>query len=680
MKEKSDIVYDTTVVIAEDELLVRIGIKSSVDWEKNGFKLLGEAADGNEAIQMVRKFLPHILLLDIKMPGMSGLDILKIIQLEKIPTKVIIISGLDDFMSVKSAMQSGAYDYIHKPRMGYEDLLKIMLQIQQDCRKEERKSLLQEEVSPEVLFLQKIAGDEKPNEQEIFSSETKKLFEERSFCFIYSSLVGVARKKQQKVNFDEKVLYKTTENLITEFCSQRKNIWFIVPKQGRYFFLLTTGFYDGAFIERKAEETAIALRSMVKRFINMDLVSGISSWQNQPDKILETCGQAHTAYEAAFFYNSGIQKYSSIRFADEEEMKECSRLAESMGLSDGIDNIGIHIEKFSMLCRILGKAFCMSRRQLIYHLITEFCSQRKNIWFIVPKQGRYFFLLTTGFYDGAFIERKAEETAIALRSMVKRFINMDLVSGISSWQNQPDKILETCGQAHTAYEAAFFYNSGIQKYSSIRFADEEEMKECSRLAESMGLSDGIDNIGIHIEKFSMLCRILGKAFCMSRRQLIYHLQNMMYQISEQDVVLCEEWYEKLYACNNLEDLEEVYTLCLKDYRHQRGRRYGNTVGMIAEYLQKNYSSDISLALLSRVFHLNEHYISRVFKEETGENFLSYLNRIRIEEAKKLLLESDKKIYEIAEETGFQSSVNFNYVFNRFAGISPKMFREQFGKK
>lgn len=162
--------------------------------------------------------------------------------------------------------------------------------------------------------------------------------------------------------------------------------------------------------------------------------------------------------------------------------------------------------------------------------------------------------------------------------------------------------------------------------------------------------------------------------------MIYHLQNMMYQISEQDVVLCEEWYEKLYACNNLEDLEEVYTLCLKDYRHQRGRRYGNTVGMIAEYLQKNYSSDISFALLSRVFHLNEHYISRVFKEETGENFLSYLNRIRIEEAKKLLLESDKKIYEIAEETGFQSSVNFNYVFNRFAGISPKMFREQFGKK
>ena len=172
MKEKSDIVYDTTVVIAEDELLVRIGIKSSVDWEKNGFKLLGEAADGNEAIQMVRKFLPHILLLDIKMPGMSDLDILKIIQLEKIPTKVIIISGLDDFMSVKSAMQSGAYDYIHNPRMGYEDLLKIMLQIQQDCRKEERKSLLQEEVSTEVLFLQKIAGDEKPNEQEIFSSET----------------------------------------------------------------------------------------------------------------------------------------------------------------------------------------------------------------------------------------------------------------------------------------------------------------------------------------------------------------------------------------------------------------------------------------------------------------------------------------------------------------------------
>ena len=155
MKEKSDIVYDTTVVIAEDELLVRIGIKSSVDWEKNGFKLLGEAADGNEAIQMVRKFLPHILLLDIKMPGMSGLDILKIIQLEKIPTKVIIISGLDDFMSVKSAMQSGAYDYIHKPRMGYEDLLKIMLQIHRTAEKKRENLCYRKRLVRKFCFYRK---------------------------------------------------------------------------------------------------------------------------------------------------------------------------------------------------------------------------------------------------------------------------------------------------------------------------------------------------------------------------------------------------------------------------------------------------------------------------------------------------------------------------------------------
>ena len=72
--------HTTKIVIAEDELLVRVGLKSIIPWEKYNLELVSEFFNGDELLQYIRKYPPHILLLDIKLPGSSGLDILKIIH------------------------------------------------------------------------------------------------------------------------------------------------------------------------------------------------------------------------------------------------------------------------------------------------------------------------------------------------------------------------------------------------------------------------------------------------------------------------------------------------------------------------------------------------------------------------------------------------------------------------
>ena len=64
-------------MIVDDEILVRVGLKSMIKWEENGFEIIGEASDGNEAIAMIQSENPKIVITDIQMKGMDGIELIK---------------------------------------------------------------------------------------------------------------------------------------------------------------------------------------------------------------------------------------------------------------------------------------------------------------------------------------------------------------------------------------------------------------------------------------------------------------------------------------------------------------------------------------------------------------------------------------------------------------------------
>ena len=88
------------IAIIDDESLVRLGIKSSVAWEKYGYEIVGEADNGQTGLEMIREKHPDIVLLDVCMPVMNGIEVLKSLQKLKIQCKVIILSCHDDFCFV----------------------------------------------------------------------------------------------------------------------------------------------------------------------------------------------------------------------------------------------------------------------------------------------------------------------------------------------------------------------------------------------------------------------------------------------------------------------------------------------------------------------------------------------------------------------------------------------------
>lgn len=103
------------VFLVEDEYVVREGVKKSVDWHGNGMELLGEANDGELAFPQICKLKPDIIITDIRMPFMDGLELARLVRKELPATKIIILSGYGDFNYAKKAIELGITDYLLKP-------------------------------------------------------------------------------------------------------------------------------------------------------------------------------------------------------------------------------------------------------------------------------------------------------------------------------------------------------------------------------------------------------------------------------------------------------------------------------------------------------------------------------------------------------------------------------------
>lgn len=114
------------VLIVDDEVLIRQGIKYYIDWEKEGFQIVGEASNGQEALNMIEEFNPHILITDMVMPLMDGEQLTKIVKKNYPEMEVIILSSFGDFDYVRSSFQNGAADYILKPKMDCQELLNVL--------------------------------------------------------------------------------------------------------------------------------------------------------------------------------------------------------------------------------------------------------------------------------------------------------------------------------------------------------------------------------------------------------------------------------------------------------------------------------------------------------------------------------------------------------------------------
>lgn len=144
------------VFFVEDEIITREGIRDHVDWRASGFEFCGEATDGEMALPLLRAAQPDVLITDIKMPFMDGLQLSKIVR-DRMPwVKIIILSGHDEFEYAQKAISLGVTDYLLKPvtvQKLQTVLQKLTAQLDQERKEQETLKRLQEQIEDNRAML-----------------------------------------------------------------------------------------------------------------------------------------------------------------------------------------------------------------------------------------------------------------------------------------------------------------------------------------------------------------------------------------------------------------------------------------------------------------------------------------------------------------------------------------------
>ena len=131
-----------SIMIVEDEYLVRQGIASLVNYEQFGMQVIAQAENGREAWQKFQENPADILLTDINMPQMHGLELAKLVR-DQVPTcHIVFLTGYDDFDYARTAIKLGADDYLLKP-FSKDDVEEMLAKVQTKLDKERKKAQIQ---------------------------------------------------------------------------------------------------------------------------------------------------------------------------------------------------------------------------------------------------------------------------------------------------------------------------------------------------------------------------------------------------------------------------------------------------------------------------------------------------------------------------------------------------------
>ena len=137
------------ILVVDDEYLVRLGIRETIDWEEHGFSIVGEAADGRKGLELALNKKPDIILTDIRMPFMDGLEFMHQIRSHGLNSKIVVLTGYAEFDYVKTAMDNGASAYLLKP-IENEQLLDTMIQLGQEIRRQRKEKEYYKKLEKEI--------------------------------------------------------------------------------------------------------------------------------------------------------------------------------------------------------------------------------------------------------------------------------------------------------------------------------------------------------------------------------------------------------------------------------------------------------------------------------------------------------------------------------------------------
>jgi two-component system response regulator YesN len=157
------------VVIAEDEMLVRLGLRNAINWGQFDMEVIADVPNGQEALQMYERERPDIIITDLRMPVMGGIELIKQIRQNDSNTKIIILTCVEEFETVRQAIHYGVYEYILKLTMKPSEMEEVLERVANELRQNTKRlpktpsvdeKLLIERLFKDFMFRQLYTAEE----------------------------------------------------------------------------------------------------------------------------------------------------------------------------------------------------------------------------------------------------------------------------------------------------------------------------------------------------------------------------------------------------------------------------------------------------------------------------------------------------------------------------------------
>lgn len=305
------------ILIVDDESFFRISFMSVIDWQERGYEIIGDASDGMEALKLIEEFLPDIVFLDISMPVMNGIEVLKKLNTLTLRPVVIMLSSYTDFEYVREAMKLGAFDYIHKPSLNEEvvlDLLKkASVKLSSDReRVAEYEHLKKKAEKSDVISKQEylsglISGSDVTEREYKYKSEELNIKFKGTNLYLFAVVIDDIEKVKKRyskekshiiTNAFENITKEVLEEKEMEYLQYRENLFIIFKSFSEVRSLYDIKTYVHVNVASRLQES-------LRQLLNISVTIGISNIKNRITDIHTAFNEALDASELRFFLGRG---------------------------------------------------------------------------------------------------------------------------------------------------------------------------------------------------------------------------------------------------------------------------------------------------------------------------------------------------------------------------------------
>lgn len=280
---------------------------------------------------------------------------------------------------------------------------------------------------------------------------------------------------------------------------------------------------------------------------------------------------------------------------------------------------------------------------------------------------------------GSLTKEVMKSSCEDMEQAIKKYLNQEIRMGISAPHHN---VMEMADAVEEAGQSMAFHiggvNASIHFYTDLLNSGYLEM-QLERLKTEPDYFESMENFLLQLQKFISQKATVGEA-----ATICWHLISQIYELDSNSRGFFVRWFDREY--NSVQDFDGISGLDalsgwllrleqgLNSFSQQyMGEIYRYKVKKAKQYIYENRFQKISLNEVAAELEITPNYLSRIFKKVTSQSFSDYIAEVKIEEAKKLLLQDNNRIYEVSGRLGYDDPYYFSKVFKRVTQMTPSEY-------